>query len=256
MRLQSALTIAAAVLLGACGKGDQPPAGETPGVAATPAATPGPSGRATVRGTVRLAGTAPANPPIDMVEEPKCKARYATAPRQPIVVTGANGVLANAFVYVKEGLPAGAVYPPAAAPVAIDQEGCLYHPRVLGVMVGQTLAIENSDSLLHNIKALGKANRPFNISQPAAGMTTNRTFTTAEVMIPLECSVHGWMHAYVGVLPHPYFATTGDDGTFTIANLPAGTYTIEVWHESLGVQTATVTVADDETKAADFSFSK
>jgi hypothetical protein len=73
-------------------------------------------------------------------------------------------------------------------------------------------------------------------------------------MIPLECSVHGWMHAYVGVLPHPYFATTGDDGTFAIANLPAGTYTIEVWHESFGSQTATVTVADDETKTADFSY--
>lgn len=252
MRLQSALMLAASALLGACGKGDQPPAGETPGAAVT--AAPGPSGRATVRGTIRLAGTAPANPPIDMVEEPKCKARYATAPRQPIVVTGANGALANVFVYVKSGLPEGAVYPPTAAPVAIDQEGCLYHPRVLGVMVGQTLAIENSDSLLHNIKALGKANRPFNISQPAAGMTTNRTFSVPEVMIPLECSVHGWMHAYVGVLPHPYFATTGDDGTYAIANLPAGTYTIEVWHESFGSQTATVTVADDETKTADFSY--
>jgi hypothetical protein len=85
-------------------------------------------------------------------------------------------------------------------------------------------------------------------------MTTNRTFSVPEVMIPLECSVHGWMHAYVGVLPHPYFATTGDDGTYAIANLPAGTYTIEVWHESFGSQTATVTVADDETKTADFSY--
>lgn len=251
MRCDFTLAIGAAVLLGACGGGDRAPASD--GAAATPAAAPGPSGRATVRGTIRLAGSAPANPSIDMTEEPKCKARYTTAPTQPIVVTGANGALANVFVYVKAGLPDGATYPPTATPVVIDQEGCLYHPRVMGLMVGQALAIENSDSLLHNIKAVAKTNRPFNISQPAAGMTTNRTFSAPEVMVPLECSVHGWMHAFVGVLPHPYFATTGTDGTFTIANLPAGTYTIEVWHETLGAQTATVTVADDETKTADFT---
>lgn len=253
MRPESAAVLTAVAFLMACGTSDRPPAGEAP-VGAPPAATPGPSGRATVRGTVRLTGAAPANPAIDMAEEPKCKARYPTVPAQPIVVAGPNGALANVFVYVKTGLPDGATYPPAASPVAIDQAGCLYHPRVLGLMVGQTLAIKNSDSLLHNIKAMGKANRPFNISQPAAGMTTERSFSATEVMVPLECSVHGWMHAYVGVLPHPFFATTGADGAFTIANLPAGTYTIEVWHEAFGSQTSTVTVQDDETKAADFTY--
>jgi hypothetical protein len=253
MRSDFTLAIGAAVLLGACGGGDRAPASDTPGAAATPAAAPGPSGSATVRGAVRLIGSAPANPLIDMADEAKCKARYATPPRDPRVVVGAGGVLANAFVYVKSGLPAGATYPPPATPVVIDQDGCLYHPRVLGLMVGQTLAIENSDTLLHNIKAMGKANRPFNISQPTAGMTTNRTFNTPEVMIPLECNVHGWMKAFVGVLPHPYFATTGADGSFTIANLPAGTYTVEVWHEAFGTQEASVTVADNETKTADFS---
>ena len=252
MRPEALLAVAGAALILACGKGDKAPSGEAP--AATPAAAPGPSGRATVRGTIRLTGAAPANPAIDMAEEPKCKARYATAPAQPIVVKGADGALANVFVYVKSGLPEGATYPPTAMPVVIDQQGCLYHPRVMGLMVGQTLAITNSDSLLHNIKAMGKANRPFNISQPAAGMTTNRTFSTSEVVVPLECSVHGWMHAFVGVLPHPFFATTGNDGTFSIANLPAGTYTIEVWHERFGSQTASVTVTDDETKAADFTY--
>lgn len=254
MRFLPVLAIPAVALLLACGKSDRPASNDAP--ADTPAAVPGPSGRATVSGSIRLAGRAPANPAIDMTEEPKCKARYATTPTQPLVVTGGNGGLANVFVYVKAGLPEGAVYPPAATPATIDQQGCLYHPRVVGVMVGQELAIGNSDSLLHNIKALGKTNRPFNISQPAAGMTTKRTFSAAEVMVPLECSVHGWMHAWVGVLSHPYFATTSPDGSFTIANLPAGTYTIEVWHEVFGSQTATVTVADDETKAADFTYSR
>jgi hypothetical protein len=155
---------------------------------------------------------------------------------------------------VKSGVPAGATYPTPSTPVVIDQKGCMYHPRVFGIMVNQTLEIRNSDPLLHNIKALGKGNRPFNISQPAAGMTTNRTFTAPEVMLPFECNVHGWMHAYAGVLPHPFFSTTGADGKFTIANLPAGTYTIEAWHPKYGAQTASVTVADGEAKAVGFSY--
>jgi hypothetical protein len=121
-------------------------------------------------------------------------------------------------------------------------------------MVGQNLEIKNSDPLLHNIKALGKKNRPFNISQPTAGMTTIRTFTAAEVPLPVECNVHGWMHAFVGVLPHPFFASTGAEGTFSIAGLPAGTYTLEAWHEKYGVQTATVTVTGSDTKTADFTY--
>jgi hypothetical protein len=85
-------------------------------------------------------------------------------------------------------------------------------------------------------------------------MTSTRTFTTQEVMVPLECNVHGWMHAYVGVLSHPFFATSGEDGSFTLKNLPPGTYTIEAWHEKLGPQQQTVTVGAGETKTADFTF--
>jgi len=203
---------------------------------------------------VKFVGKAPANPPIDMSEEPKCKADYTTAPHQLIVAVNPNGTLSNVFVYVKSGVPAGATYPTPSTPVVIDQQGCLYHPRVFGIMVGQPLDIKNSDPLLHNIKALGKANRPFNISQPAANMTTTRTFTTQEVMLPVECNVHGWMHAYAAVLPYPFFSTTGADGKYTISNLPAGTYTVEAWHEKYGTQTATVTVQDGEAKTAGFTF--
>jgi len=212
------------------------------------------AGGATVAGVVKFAGTAPANPAIDMSEEPACKAKYTTPPRQQIVVANPNGTLANVFVYVKAGLPAGAKYAPPPTPVVIDQAGCRYHPRVLGIIVGQALQIENSDPLLHNIKATGKANRPFNISQPVAGMATERTFTAREVMLPLACNVHGWMHAYVGVLPHPFFATTGGDGTYTIEHLPPGTYTIEAWQEEYGTRTATVTVQGDETTSVDFTY--
>ena len=209
---------------------------------------------ATVSGKVKFVGKAPTNPSIDMSEEPKCKAKYTTPPREEVVVVNKNGTLANVFVYVKSGLPATAKYPTPTTPVVIDQSGCIYHPRTFGIMVGQNLEIKNSDPLLHNIKAMGKKNRPFNISQPTAGMTTIRTFSTTEVPLPVECNVHGWMHAFVGVLPHPFFASTGADGSFSIKGLPAGTYTIEAWHEKYGVQTATVTVTGSDSKTADFTY--
>ncbi len=203
---------------------------------------------------MKFVGKAPANPAIDMSEEPKCKAKYTTTPTEQVVMANKNGTLGNVFVYVKTGLAADAKYPAPTTPVEIDQNGCTYHPRTLGIQVGQNLDIKNSDPLLHNIKALGKKNRPFNISQPTAGMKTTRTFTAVEVPIPVECNVHGWMHAYIGVLPHPFFASTGAEGTFSITGLPAGTYTLEAWHEKYGVQTATVTVTGSDTKTADFTF--
>ncbi|HUL01737.1 MAG TPA: carboxypeptidase regulatory-like domain-containing protein [Gemmatimonadales bacterium] len=208
---------------------------------------------ATVTGKVKLVGKAPANPAIDMGEEPKCKGKYTTGPVDPAVLAK-NGMLANVFVYVKTGLPADAKYPAPSTPVEIDQNGCLYHPRVFGIMVGQGLSIKNSDGVLHNIKALGKKNRPFNISQPTNMVTQRPGFTVTEVMLPFECNVHGWMHAFAGVQPHPFFATTGEDGSFALKGLPPGTYTIEAWHEKFGVQTATVTVKAGETKASDFTF--
>lgn len=208
----------------------------------------------TVSGKIKFVGKAPANPEIDMSEEPKCKAKYTTTPHEEIVAVNKNGTLANVFVYVKTGLPADAKYPAPAMSVVIDQSGCTYHPRTLGIMVGQNLEIKNSDPLLHNIKAMGKKNRPFNISQPAAGMTTTRTFTTAEQPLSVECNVHGWMHAFIGVMTHPFFASSGADGSFSITGLPAGTYTLEAWHEKYGTQTATVTVTGSDTKTTDFTF--
>ena len=120
-------------------------------------------------------------------------------------------------------------------------------------MVGQNLQIKNSDGILHNIKAKGTKNRPFNISQPTT-MTSTRTFTASEVTVPLECNVHGWMHAWLGVLPHPFYSVSGSDGGFSLKGLPPGSYTIEAWHEKYGTQTATVTVTGSETKTADFTF--
>jgi hypothetical protein len=238
------------VLVAGCGGGGDRPSGD--GQAERTEAT-GPMGTASVSGVVRFAGMPPANPPIDMRDEAACRDKHPDAPVDPQVVV-TDGMLANVFVYVKGGLPAGATYTAPTTPVTVDQVGCLYVPRIVGAMVNQPIDILNSDPVLHNIKAVPTANRPFNISQPREGMRTTRTFSTPEVMVPLECNVHGWMHAFVGVMSHPFFAVSAGDGRFSIGRLPAGTYELEAWHEKLGTRTVTVTVADGEAGTAEFTF--
>ncbi len=243
------LAVVALGIVAACGGGGEG-GGEEAATAEAPAAAP--LGTASISGSVMFEGDPPANPAIDMSEESACADKYADGPTNPVVMVS-DGKLANVFVRITEGLPAGP-YPAPGGPAVVDQDGCLYLPRVLGVMVGQELEIRNSDPVLHNIKAVPTENRGFNISQPQAGMTTTRTFGTPEIMVPLECNVHGWMNAYVGVVEHPYFGTSGADGSFSIAGLPAGTYTVEAWHETLGTQTAQIEVADGGTATADFTF--
>jgi len=244
-------------LLTVCSKGDQGNAAAAPAAPPAPAATatsdPSADG-GTITGKIKFTGTAAKNPTIDMSEEAACKAKYPSPPTEEVVVAGAANALANVFVYVSAGLPANAKYQAPSTAVVLDQNGCRYHPHVLGIMVGQNLEIKNSDPLLHNIKAVAKKNRGFNVSQPNAGMTRDVTFSAPEVMVNLECNVHGWMHAYLGVRPDPFFAVSGQDGSFKIEGLPPGTYTIEAWHEKFGTQTATVTIAATETKTANITF--
>ena len=124
----------------------------------------------------------------------------------------------------------------------------------MGIMVGQPYRILNSDGILHNINTQPTVNQGFNVSQPVA-METTKTFSSAEVMIPVKCDVHGWMEAFIGVQDHPYMAVTGSDGTFTLENLPPGTYTIEAWHEVYGPLTQTVTVEAQGSAEATFDYS-
>jgi hypothetical protein len=255
MKVRILSVVGGMVLLTVCSKGSQsnaaPPAANPP-----PAAQPANASAAggTISGKIKFTGTAPRNPSIDMSEEAACKAKYTSTPTEENVVAGPANVLANVFIYVKSGVPAGQTFPTPTTPVTIDQSGCRYHPHVMGIMVGQNFVIENSDPVLHNIKAIAKNNRPFNVSQPSAGMKTTRTFSAPEVMVNLECNVHGWMHAYLGVRPDPFYAVSGPDGSFEIKGLPPGTYTIEAWHEKFGTQTATVTVTGTETKTQNFTF--
>jgi plastocyanin len=239
--LVAALTVAA--LAAACGGGQQ---NATPAPAAPIENPVDPATAGSVTGTITFEGTAPAPAPIRMNSDPNCAKQGGPATIESLVV-GEGGSLQNVFVYVKDGL--GTLrFPVPSAPVVLDQKGCRYIPHVFGIQVGQPLSIVNDDPTLHNIHAVPKANGEFNTGQPLQGMKTTHTFSTKEVMVPFKCDVHGWMNAYVGVLDHPFFAVTGADGSFALKGLPPGTYTIEAWHEKLGTQTQTVTIAAKETK--------
>ena len=226
------------VLAAACGGGNTEQAAPAPDAPATNPVDPATAGN--ISGRVTFAGTAPKPAPVRMDSDPNCVQQGATTTDEAVVV-GDGGGLQNAFVYVKDGLGDRTFQAPQA-PVVLDQKGCKYFPHVFGVQVGQPVTILNSDPTLHNVHAVPKANTEFNFGQANKGMKTTRMFDKPEVMVPFRCDVHGWMAAYGGVLSHPFFAVSTADGSFEIKGLPAGTYTIEVWHERLGTQTTKVTV--------------
>jgi plastocyanin len=203
-------------------------------------------------GRVTIEGAVPANPPIKIEADPFCAQQNPNGATFEHFVLD-NGGLDNVFVYVKDGLDTYYFDVPAE-PVKLDQQGCRYRPHVVGVRVGQKLAISNSDDTLHNVHALPNANREWNQGQALKHMVNEKVFLAREVMVPFKCDVHNWMRAYVGVMDHPYFAVTHDGGQFELKNLPAGTYTVEAWHEKLGTQTQRVTLGEKESKSISFTF--
>jgi len=231
-------------------------AAKAPAAAAAPAGAPTAGGAATgsseVKGSVKFEGEAPKRAKIQMAADPFCQKAHGDATSEEVIVNG-NGTLKNVFVYVKTGLE-GKQYPVPAEPVVIDQHGCAYRPHIMGLMAGQTLKILNSDDTLHNIHALPKLNAQFNLAMPKFIKEKEQKFDKPEVMVAVKCDVHSWMASYIGVLSHPYYAVSGDDGSFDLSKLPAGSYTIEAWHEKYGTQTQQVTVGDGESKEITFTF--
>lgn len=194
--------------------------------------------------------------PINMDADPVCQQQHTSPVYSEDVVVNANGALKNVFVYVnaeKSGMVRSALAAPTT-PVVLTQSGCWYSPHVFGIQADQPLEIVNDDATLHNINAKPTVNQPFNVAQPVKGMKTTKKFAKPEVMVKFKCNVHPWMNAYAGVLTHPFFSVSGADGAFAITGLPAGTYTIEAWHEKYGTQTQTVTVGDGESKSLELTF--
>jgi hypothetical protein len=185
---------------------------------------------ASVTGKVTYSGPVPPATKIKLGADPRCAAMHPQGvERQPLKVK--DGGLADVLVYVKSGATAAPA--PPAAPVLLDQVGCLYQPTTVVVMVGQPLKIRNSDDTLHNIHPRPAANSEFNVGQPRKGMEMTRTFDKPELMIPTGCDVHPWMRSYISVVANPYFAVTSEGGSYEIKGLPDGDYEIEAVHGHL-----------------------
>ncbi len=206
----------------------------------------------TIKGHVHLSGKLPGNPIIRMGMDPMCsKMNAGKRILQEYVVATVDGSLANVFVRLQGNVPQ---FPVSTQPVVIDQRGCVYAPRVVGVRAGQVLQIKNSDALMHNVHGLSGKDNSFNVGQPAAGMVYQWKAKNEEIMVHLKCDIHNWMNAYIGVVTNPYFAVSDTMGTFQIDKVPPGTYTLQAWHERFGALTKTITVKAGAATTVDFTY--
>ncbi len=234
-----------------------------------PGATPAAGGTAftpkgnegSVTGAVAYTGTPPVPKKIDTSADPTCGAKNPNLTTEDNVVT--NGKLANAFVYIKDGTTADGkkitefTFPTPTTPITLDQNGCHYRPHVLGAMVNQDIQITNSDPTTHNIHFTPKSNPDWNQSQPNGAPPLMHKLARSEVLVPVKCNQHPWMKAYIGVLKHPFYAVSAEDGSYTIKGVPAGKYTVVAWHEGGATgseKTMEVTVPASGSATADFAF--
>jgi plastocyanin len=187
-----------------------------------------------------------------MRSDPACAAEHPQPIRSEDLVPGQSGTLENVIVFISQGAQDHPFDVPPT-PAVMEQKGCMYEPHVLAMRAGQTLRVVNADKTTHNIHPMPANNREWNKAQ-LPGQPVEEKFAREEVSIPVKCNIHPWMHSYIAVFKHPYFAVTGKDGSFELRNLPPGEYTIEAWHEKLGVLTQHLKVAQGENKKVDFTF--
>jgi Carboxypeptidase regulatory-like domain len=205
---------------------------------------------AAISGKISFEGTPPRRGVLDMSADAVCAGEHSEPVLAPDGEVNSNGTLPNVFLYI-ESVPGNFPTPPAAT---LDQGGCMYEPHVLGVMVGQTLRIVSQDPTTHNVHFMSKVNRAWNQTQEPGAPPLLHKFSRPEIMIPIHCNHHPWMSAYLGVTSNPFFAVTGNEGTFSIKGLPPGEYTLHAWTATFGSQEQKVTVRAGETAEANFTF--
>jgi hypothetical protein len=245
--------VTVSALLASCGGGEPkttPPAGQDVPPRTTPATkSVDPAQSGAIRGRVRIEGTPAAAAPIAMQADAWCKGHHEKPPVDESLLA-VDGQLQNAFVWIEAGLEDYRFETPVEKK-ELDQAGCIFGPRVSGVMVGQALTALNSDPVLHNVHSKPKLNSGRNIALPRIGAARDFVFDKPEVMIPIVCDVHPWMRAFIGVVAHPYYAVSGADGSFALDGVPAGEFSLAIWHETLGIQRRSITVAAQSTLELD-----
>jgi hypothetical protein len=202
------------------------------------------SASAQVTGKVTLDGKAPKPKEIKMNAVPDCAKQHADPVFDETWIVGPNNELKNVIVFVQKTDGVDLSGPAPSTPAYIDQKGCMYTPHVIPMMVGQKFEVRNSDPFMHNVHGLGRENGEFNFPQQNKGDVKDITgqYNKAVELYKVKCDVHPWMSAWVRVFDHPYFATTGEDGTYTIKGLKDGEYTLVAWHEKGGTNEQKVSV--------------
>lgn len=197
---------------------------------------------ADIVGKISLKGTPPAEKEIQL--DANCgKLHPEGNPKTRFFVTDGKGGLGDVFVYIKDGLTGKTFEVPAEGKL-LDQKACEYIPYVSGVQTKQKLSVRTSDPVLHNVHPTPAVagNKESNMAQMPKSKDLEYSFENQEILLRFKCDVHPWMFAYVGVVNSPYYAVSEKDGTFKIANVPAGTYTIEAFHRKGGKVTQQVKV--------------
>ena len=192
-----------------------------------------------ISGTVKYKGSAPAPKKLEVSKD---KEVCGKSPKvdQSLVVN--NGNLMNAVVTITDIKTGKKI---DTKKVTLDQKGCEYQPHVLAFPAGSTVEILNPDGILHNVHSYSKVNSPFNMAQPKFKKNLDVKIDKPEA-IEVKCDVHGWMEGWLVATESPYVAVTDNSGNFKLTDVPAGSYTVEVWHEKLGKNTQKVTVKAKE----------
>jgi hypothetical protein len=213
----------------------------------------GKQGGGIVGGKVTVEGVLPKPKTINMASEPDCAKMYSTPATSEDVVVGSGGALENVVVYISAGDSDDSSTP--SQPVTVVQKGCRFAPHVVVMQTNQAIELVNDDHTAHNIHPLATNNREWNKAEPPGSAPLSESFARPE-FISVKCNIHPWMHAYFAVLKTSHYAVTGDNGAFSLNNLPPGKYTIAAWHETLGTQTQEVTITGNETVPVNFVFKR
>lgn len=268
----SALLLLAACSPGACGcsreesspppasaastpSSDESPADPSAAAPAKPKEPRGPIDPAkvgSIAGVVRFEGAAPERKTLSIGGTGGCPEHSEPTLSEDAIVE--NGCVANVFVCIQSGLQGWDVPPSKGESHALDQKGCVYTPHVLGLRVGETLLVRNSDPTTHNVKVTSRANDTLNPIQAPGGPPVEWKPAKKEIGVLFECNLHPWMKSWVCVVDHPWFAVTGADGRFVLQGVPPGDYVVEAWHEKFGKKTAKVTVEPGGNPQASFTY--